>query len=454
MLMNMSKIKNPLHPALVMNFFWGFICLVYFLGPIYLTPAVSLSTFLFLALHLALFTVGTVLFSQVTLFKRPDNSAKLIRYIPDSSIYRLITVILFVGICGVVMSVYFKLSLLGSINFASISELRTLRAQALLNGAESQSGLMSALSFLTYPAGFVGIVATIIFYEKIYLITRILSFFYVVSLIALVFCLGGRSPLMVLFIFIGAAFYVRGRLGVGYIPKSIPLRLMTISLFAMFIVYSSFIWIIRTKEAGMTTNVMLEHAANVWGAHPKDYLIAASERLGDPGLTQTILSSTFYFIQNLSISERLLSSLEPMPTMYGAYQIDLLAAIFRTVPSGAEFLKNGYSDLLQANIYGFFTGAWSGLYLDLGVFSFLAALLWGVVAGRSWRDFKNNPNFLTGIKYIFWFYSIFISFVSSPFGFSNSFMIFLWFYVFLSLATLFARYKLIPPVYAAHKALI
>ena len=166
-------------------------------------------------------------------------------------------------------------------------------------------------------------------------------------------------------------------------------------------------------------------------------------RLGDPNFTQTVLSSTFYFIQNLSISERILSSSSEIPTMYGAYQVDLFAAFCRIIPGGGEFLKNGYGLLLDANVYGFFTGAWTGLFIDFGSFSLLMALLWGAIAGKSWLSFKRDPNLLTGTIYVFWTYSVFISFVSSPFGFSNSFMIFCWFAFFSLASTFLTRYKLL-----------
>ncbi|WP_156812369.1 hypothetical protein [Legionella tunisiensis] len=116
--------------------------------------------------------------------------------------------------------------------------------------------------------------------------------------------------------------------------------------------------------------------------------------------------------------------------LYGGYHIDILAAALRAASEGDEFLRPGYQILLTANIYGFFTGAWGALFIDLGYFSFLAAVIWGVVAGRSWRNFHRNPNLLTALSYVFWSYSILISFVSPPFGFSNSFVIYLWFVLF------------------------
>ena len=437
---NKTIIRSPIHPAILMVLFWVLICSVYLLGPIYLTPEVSFTTIMFLALHILFFILGSTIFSRIIFFKSLYSKTKQLSYIPKPYIYHLIFIVLSIGLFGGVMSIYSKLSALNDINFSSITQLRTLRAQGLLHGESMQGGYLSALAFLTYPAGFVGVVATIICYEKIPHISRIMSFLFVMIIAILAICAGGRSPIMVLFLFIGTSCYTRSKMGKSYIPKSLPLRLAIISLLILFVVYSSFIWTIRTKEAGLSINGILSHAANVWGAHPKEYLLKTSEWLDYPGFTQTVLSTTFYFIQSLSISERLLSSSDIIPTLYGAYQVDLFAAMLRIVPGGSEFLKDAYEILLNVNVYGFFTGAWSGLFIDLRWGSFLAALIWGYFAGKSWLNFKRNPNVLTGITYIFWTYSIFISFVSSPFGFSNSFMIFFWFVLFSLTSVIFTRY--------------
>jgi len=431
---------GPIHPALLMILFWCFIGSIYFFGPIYLTPAPSWSTCGFLALHIILFILGSTLFSRIVFFKNPNSRLTYISYIPNQHVQQVILTMLALGIAGTSISMLSKLNSVDILSFSSITQLRELRAQSLLNGGGIQSGLLSALAFLIYPAGFVGLVACIITYESQSLINRLMSFSYVVLIIFLAVCAGGRSPIMVLFLFIGISCYVRKKIGKSYIPKSLPIKLAIIGLIILFVLYSSMVWVARAKDAGYSTEGMMQHAEKVWGAHPKNYLLATSDWLNDPSFNQTVLSTTFYFTQSLSISERLLSS-DKIPTLFGAYQIDVVAALLRAIPDGAEFLKQGYDILLNANVYGFFTGAWSGLFIDLSVFSFLAALIWGYFAGKSWLNVRRNPNVLTGIPYIFWTYSIFISFVSSPFGFSNSFMIFWWFIIFSFANSLFTHYK-------------
>lgn len=441
--MHINKTSRPIHPAIIIALFWIFICGIYLWGPIYLTPAVSLPTFAFLGLHILLFILGSILFTRVSVFKPLMNKSVIISFIPNRNLYQIIFIILFIGICGELMTVYSKLSAIGGFDFQAITKFREDRAQALLAGADLQSTPLSALAFLIYPAGFAGAVAGMFFYEKIPFLIKAMFYAFVINVFSVSLCMGGRSPILVLFILMAITFYARGKAGEGYIPKSLSLQISMLAVIILFIAYSSYVWVVRAEQAKMSTQAMLEHAATIWGAHPKECLLS----INNPQLIQSILGSTFYLIQNLSVAERLLSSYGEVPTMYGAYQIDLLAALFRAFPHGAEFLKSGYDVLLSANVYGFFTGAWAGLYLDIWIFSLLAAVVWGAVAGKAWLNFGENPNLLTGVKYIFWAYSIFISFVSGPFGFSNSLMIFAWFLVFTVLSLSMARYKIIPMAY-------
>ena len=144
----------------------------------------------------------------------------------------------------------------------------------------------------------------------------------------------------------------------------------------------------------------------------------------------SVLGPVFYLTQSLSVTEKILLAPDKIPVLFGGYHVDLIAAALRHIPDGARMLKENYDTLLHANIYGYFTGAWGALFIDYGYFSLLAALVWGGVAGYSWARFKQHPDLITATFYVFWSYSILISFASPPFGFSNSLMVFAWFVVF------------------------
>jgi hypothetical protein len=237
---------------------------------------------------------------------------------------------------------------------------------------------------------------------------------------------GGRSPILVLIIFVGLAIYLRRWYGQSAIPRSRPLRLLVLGLVAAFFVYSSVIWLVRSELADMNTDAFLAHADDTWGVTPSRSLSAAAELLGAPNLVQSVMSSIFYFTGALSNTERILA-LNTSPLLLGGYQVDLVAAAMRVIPGGNEFLARGYDTLLEADIYGYFAGAWGSLYIDFGFpGSVLAAVLWGVLAGRSQLALRRSPQGDGAALYSYWIYSVLISFVSPPLGFSNSALTLAW----------------------------
>ena len=418
--------KKPIHPAWVMGLFWSFILLMYFLGPVSLTPSLTFAGALFQLTHIVLFITG----SLIAYFLLCQNPCPIDHSGEESHANALIGLILFIGVSGCVLSLYNNWIVIQSIHLSSAAAYRTMKAQSLLHGGEMQSGLLSIIAFLIYPAGFVGLVAGLLRYERLSPVTRLLLFLFVATMFSAAILSGGRSPILLLLLFMIISCYARIRLGMPWMPKSLILRLGAALLLVAFVGYSSIIWTVRAAESERNTTQSLQHAANVWGATPKDYLLATSQWLNTPGFTMSVLGPVFYLTQSISVTEKILQTPADIPVLYGSYHVDLIAAALRHIPDGARMLKENYDMLLHANIYGYFTGAWGALFIDYGYFSLLATLVWGFMAGYSWARFKHNPQLITGVFYVFWTYSIFISFASPPFGFSNSLMVFAWFCVF------------------------
>lgn len=422
--------NKPIHPAFIMILFWGIILFVYFLGPINLTPGISLLSGVFLLTHIVLFVAGSVF--AVILFNKKQH---VISHREGSSLFdarpAIIDTLLLIGVMGCLFSIYNSIPKIGPATLLSIAKLRSLKAQSLLHGGEVHSGFLSIIAFLTYPAGFVGLVAGVLQYQRISQFTRILLYLFVGTIFGVAIFAGGRSPILLLVLFIGISCYTRTALNKPWMPRSKTLRLSVAIFLLAFIAYSCVIWTVRAAEIpGANTETNLQHAADVWGATPRPYLLQGSAWLNRPGLAYSVLGPVFYLTQSISVTEKILNAAVIPPALYGSYHIDVMAAVLRLFPEGTSWLKENYELLLNADIYGYFAGAWGALFLDYGYFSLLAAMLWGLLAGLSWVNLKREPCVLTAIFYVFWIYSIMISFVSPPFGFSNSFMVFVWFLVF------------------------
>lgn len=427
--------KNPAHPALVMSLFSSFIFLIYFIGPISLTPKISAEGTLFLLAHIALFISGTALASIVITNKIYSVAGRELRE------RRLTRLLLLIGVCGGLISLYLNVRELPHVDLASIATLRAFKAQNLLHGGKSHGGYLSALAFLIYPAGFAGLVAGLLQYERIGRVTRVFLYLFVAILFSVAILAGGRSPILLLILFIAISCYTRTKLGKSWMPNSRFLRIAAAALLMAFIAYSSIMWSVRAAESNRSTEQALQYAADIGGASPKPWLVATSASLNRPGFTLTVLNSVFYLTQNLQVTEKIWANRDDIPALYGSYHIDMIAAALRLLPSGANFLKERYATLMRVKIYGYFTGAWGALFIDYGYFSLLAALIWGLLAGMAWVNFKNQPCVMTGMLYVFWSYSILIGFASPPFGFSNSFMVFAWFMLFYACSFLLREEK-------------
>lgn len=422
--MNKTK-KTLLHPAWLMLGFWTFLYVIYFLAPINQTPPISTAGTAFVISHILVFCVGTVLGAGgvgVGLRRKVPTFSP-----PSSRVLGIINAFLLIGITGACLIILEKILTLDLFSLYESAALRTERAQQLLHAMPLSSTALSGIGFLTYPAGFVAIVLTLVLYESLPRTTRALSGLYVLAIFILSIATGGRSAIFVTMLFLGLALYIRNRRGLSTIPRSRLIKILFLLLLACFIGYSTLIWQTRAELSGQSVDEFLRHVDEDWGVTPTESLESLVLALGQPNLMRNVISSIFYFTQSVSVIERILGMPE-VPVLLGAYHIDLVAAAVRAFSDSPDFLVQGYAALLESNVYGFFTSAWGALYIDFGFLgSYMAALLWGMFAGLAHRHARKTINPDGNTQYVFWMYSILISFISPPFGFSNSAVIFFWF---------------------------
>lgn len=410
--------------------FWAFLYSVYILAPINQTPSVSLGGAAFVILHIIVFCIGSML-APVFFGGKPRARTLVIQSSRrNPHIFRKINVFFLIGITGSLMSMLGKALLFGQVSLLESAELRVERAQQLLEADTLSNSILSTIGFLTYPAGFVALVLALVLYEALPRTTRVLPLFYVIAVFLLSLATGGRSTIFVSILFISISIYIRKCRGLSAVPKSRLLKTSFLLIFIGFIGYSALIWQTRSLVSGVDHDQFLVHAAEKWGITPSENLESLAFVIDNPRLIQNFISTAFYFTQSVSVIERILEMSDP-PLLLGAYHIDLVAAALRMFKSSSDYLGTGYANLLENNIYGFFTSAWGALYIDFGFFgSYAATIVWGMLAGLAHRRARREI-YLDGFtQYVFWTYSILISFVSPPFGFSNSLVTFLWFLLY------------------------
>ena len=418
-----------IHPAVAMAVFWSLLYAVYWLAPIRQTPAVSIEGFAFTAMFVVLFAVSAWL-SSVPL---PGRRRSSLLQLPGNTRFshsRLIAMLALIGCAGALMSIISKSSAEPLAALIDAAALRNERAQQLLDADTLTSGPLSALAFLLYPAGFPAIFAAVLSYEKLDARTRAVALLYVPLAFLQSVVAGGRSGILVLLILIAIATYVRHHCGLPRMPKSKAVKWTSLVLATAFLLYSTAVWFVRAALSELTNDAFLELAEQSWGVTPNPILESLANILGLPGLVQNVMSTLFYFTQSLSVTERVLT-MPSSPILLGAYHIDIVAAAMRVTSSSRDFLATGYASLLDANVYGFFTGAWSALYIDYGlVGAMLYTVVWGVLAGRAFRLMVRVGSDDHAAMYGFSIYAVLVSFVSPPLGFSNSALTLFWFIVF------------------------
>lgn len=414
--------RKLIHPAGVMVSFWAVLYTVHALAPFEQRPPISVGGLLFVGSMISLFAVGSLLASSLRV--RPHARASGMN---AASAYRRALPFLLVGVVGGLLSIYAKIADLDLLDLAGAAALRSERAVELMDAERLSSGVLAGLAFLTYPAGFVGVVLAVSRYEWQSKPVRVLAmtYFPIVFLHSVV--AGGRGTILVLLIFLGLAVYLRRNHRLPWLPRSSTLRLLLGVLTLAFVGYSMIIWQVRSALTNLSPDAFFVHAESSWEVTPHAWLLQAGEALGSPNLAQTVMSTVFYFTQCLAVIERVLAMPE-LPLLLGGYQIDLVAAAMRAVPAGAEHLGQGNAQLLGANVYGFFTAAWGSLLIDFGLPGSVAlTLLWGWLCGRAYANARKDATGSWDTLYVYSIYSVLISFISPPLGFANSAVTLFWF---------------------------
>jgi hypothetical protein len=424
--------RSLFHPVWLMIYFWLFLYAMHSMAPYKPYPSITIFGTMFLVSHVCIFCLAAFCGAR-GLRNNISQEVKQNSFSPNNSAeYSGINLFFLISISGIIMGLFDKSSKLISISLSSIAESRSNQAQIVLDAVQSESSsILGLVSLISYPAYFVALVVTIVLYEYIPGKTRFLYFTNTLLIFLLSMASGGRSIIFVTIIFTVLALLVRKTRCNSMIPKSTGLRFIVLVTIISFIVYSSFVWKARAEVGGMHPNHFLTHIEQNWGITPSEKLVSLSNTIDNPEVIQNFVSSLFYLTQSIAITERIIA-IDQTPILLGAHHIDVVAAGFRLFSDDFSFLKLGNAILLQENVYGFFTGAWGALYIDYGFWgSYLATILWGLCAGTSHRHTRRQPYSNGYILYLFWMYSILISFISPPFGFSNSAVTFVWFVLFL-----------------------
>lgn len=342
-----------------------------------------------------------------------------------------ITVLLWVGIVGAGMQVATKLDVLDGLDLSSIFALRNERAMQLASAKHQVTPLWAAGGFLTYPAGVVGLCGIFRWYERMSVGRVALAAAFGASLALMVLLMGGRGPLISCTALLAGVAVLRVIDGLPAFPRSQALRWSAILAIIGFLGYSTIIWTVRSDAVQLDAEQFFVHAESAWGMTVRSEFRDAVEPLFGIDGVRALAVTSFYISQSTTTLERIIAAPASAP-MLGLYEADVVAAAYRVMAGAdAKLLADGYQRLLDANIYGFFPGAWGGLVIDFGYSGAMAAIAaWGWMAGRAWGFALRAPGAPAALMLAFWVAASLWSFATPPLGFSNAAVVFAWFIVF------------------------
>jgi hypothetical protein len=404
---------------------WAIVLLGFYLGPFSFDPEPSPRSLAALFAFIALFVFSS-------LFGYGSAMAEAIAARPSAPVYRrfdvdaIMDVLSLLAVFGTACIVVDRIRTEGLSGLAGFTELRYERAADLLAAAELSRGLLTYLGYLFYPALYLAVALGITYYEALGIRAKLLLALNMVCPFVLAVFFGGRSPILVVFLIVASSLVARRQLGLRGIPSGAGLKSLAIVGILAFFVYTNIIWFQRLGLSPSAIDILLGHAATVWGIAPGT---ALESRLAELGMTDALLPLLglwFYMFQGPMIFERLIDS-NSLPILFGGYHIDVVAAVFRMFGPTRAMLSDGYGRLLDADVYGYFPTAWGSLLIDFSLLSVPFVALWGWLSGRVFARLRRYGGPGDAVLYVFLFYSILISPISAPLGLANSFLIFLYF---------------------------
>jgi len=340
---------------------------------------------------------------------------------------RIISLVSFVSL--ICLLIDFDIS---NLNLISVAQEREVISLSLLTGGLSNSSTAFKIAFLTYPSAYVLIALSIIYSKKInYLPLFILGY---LPIILSTVVMGGRNPLFYAIAITFFSIKIRSNYSEElnvYKPKSNNLsykqtviKFIVLSFIVIAISYFINVFISRAEMIG-GTSTMFTLAESNWGVGFNGYGSKFFFDLFGEKMSFLIFITSWYIVQGLIMSATIFENFTSSAYL-GSYGIEFVTAVFRRIDSYAIF-KN-YNKLNEFNIVGFYPSVFGSLFVDFKFIGIFIIFFWG-----KWcRSVYNNVKKLklnSMLLYPFMSTGILLSFINTPFGVANGFVIYIWLFV-------------------------
>ncbi len=311
-------------------------------------------------------------------------------------------------------------------DLAASYDARNSSADALLKGEESVSTGWFQIAFVTYPAAYVFTALHLLYAPRIQALRLVL--FGLAPFVLASMVMGGRMPIFYGLLLAWLAFRQRRRMLAGTpghlasTGNSALAQIARVVVAGAALFYFAKVFLVRAESAG-GAEAMFEIAQDRWGIAFNGPMADAMFSVLGMEFSYLIFIFVWYVVQGFVIGNELLFSYTES-AQWGAYGIDLFSALLRRIDP--ERLAGGFDTLMDLGTYGFFPSAWGSLFVDFRYGAVVAALVWGCIAGLSYRRIvmeKRSDWLLIGP---FISIGILCSTINTPLGFTNGLVTHFW----------------------------
>jgi oligosaccharide repeat unit polymerase len=372
-------------PARLLLATWAVALTAYAAGPFTYHVVPRASTWLFVFACMAAFILGTAFGGTLRLRPAREGATESEDTLADA----VATVSGIVGLFGIAAIAADKLLLSGLDYSQSVSALRNQRAEEVM--AETHLALpRSPLLYVGFMTFAFGITAYLIYFlrpQALRLHTKLLAHLGLLSPAVVSWLYGGRSPLWLLVVLLVGAALARLLGGRPLLPEGSG-RAVLGALVVATLTYTMYIFQDRRNQIDLRyydeMKVQFEEA---YPGTPSP----AIERLVTKGVVDASYAMNavilfYYFSHEMPVLEMTLRDGRVGP-YFGQHQFYLLSAFLARVAPGLSLDTQMTRDLRAAGVYGWFSSAWGGMYMDFGalgapVFAFLC----GWLSGGTYRE--------------------------------------------------------------------
>lgn len=408
-----------LKPSYLLYSGWIGLFILSLLLPVnYLNPA-KMEIWCLIGIGLIIFTLGE---------KCSDFFSWKNEEVVDISNHRLNQVVLIsslLSIFGIFFLAYDKVILSGLDYTKGFAYIRQIRDIQLSAGIDVHRSIFLYLGYPLFSLSYPALMLLCLHTTSIRPNVARLAQLSVCSPIIYSLLYGGRMPVLILILLIVACCFIRILLGKSLMPERLLFpKLIIFSI--CFVFYNNYIFSGRIDNVHASPAYYLEAVENSWGAAPSPWL----NQLADDGWISerkaiSIFVHSMYLTHGVVSFQKIVNNYLHFRPYWGTYQVGILSPLLRVFYPSSHVLADMQANMIETNIYGFYTTVWGALFLDFGlVGAILFIVLWGFVSGVAYKHAKDSSNIGSQLILAFCYVSIPMSIFNAPFGMANSFLIF------------------------------